>query len=293
MSQRESIAGTPRAAVLGSPIGHSLSPVLHRAAYAACGLDWRYDAIECDEAGLPGLLSRVRAEPGWRGLSLTMPLKIAALPLVDSASSGVRMVGALNTIVVSTTDGEASRLIGHNTDIAGIAGAVAETGTGSPNSAVVLGAGGTARAAVAALAGLGVQHVIVGARDVRKTDDLVRLGERLGITVMGTPWTDLGTALADTSLVVCTAPAGATDSLARAGSWPGGVPLVDVLYDPWPTALAAYALSTGSVVVGGMAVLAHQACEQFSLMTGIAGPLADMRTAGELALAGRHSASAS
>lgn len=277
----------PRAAVLGSPIAHSLSPVLHRAAYAATGLDWRYDAIECDEAGLPALLTRVRSEPGWRGLSLTMPLKIAAVPLVDAFDHEVDIVGALNTIIVSPQEGRPAHLMGHNTDVAGIVAAVMESGVQKVNGAVVLGAGGTARAAVAALAAFGLDGVIVAARDLSRTEGLVRMGKRLGIEVEGAPWSALPAELRVTDLVISTTPDGATDALAAPGIWPAGVPLVDVLYQPWPTELARYAALRGSVVVGGMAVLASQAAEQFALMSGLAPAREAMRAAGERALLAR------
>jgi shikimate dehydrogenase len=261
--------------------------VLHRAAYAATGLEWDYTAIECDEVSLPALLDRVRSEPGWRGLSLTMPLKVAALELVDDLTDDVRSVGALNTIVVSGHPGEAVRLAGHNTDIHGIREAVAETGV-VPDYAVVLGAGGTARAAVAALAESGALSVVVVARDVRRTEPLLELGERLGIDVEGAPWTSIREQLSSADFVIATTPAGATDFLADARFWPHRVPLVDVLYDPWPTRLAAYAASRGSAVVGGLSVLAHQAAAQFTLMSGWPAPLAVIRSAGEQALADRR-----
>src|SRR5919199_6153803 len=104
---------TRRAAVLGSPIGHSLSPVLHRAAFAALGLeDWDYTALECDEAALPGLLADL--DDSWRGLSLTMPLKRAVIPLLAGLSALARDVGAVNTVTWS--DGPGGRLpVGDNT----------------------------------------------------------------------------------------------------------------------------------------------------------------------------------
>ncbi|MEP7054496.1 MAG: shikimate dehydrogenase [Actinomycetota bacterium] len=290
MSERPSGTTRSRAAVLGSPIAHSLSPVLHHAAYAATGLDWDYSAIECDTASLPALLERVRSEPGWRGLSLTMPLKIAAVPLVDVVDSDVELVGALNTIVVAQQGDEAAQLVGHNTDVYGITAAIPETGIRDVESALVLGAGGTARAAIAALAGVGVRFVVVVARDVSRVDPLVRLGERIGVDVEGAPWSSVREQLSSAEFVIATTPAGATDFLATARFWPHGVPLLDVLYDPWPTELARYAASRGAPVVGGLSVLTHQAAQAFELMTGLSAPVEDMRTAGEQVLAGRRNA---
>src|SRR5215467_10248193 len=137
-----------KAAVLGSPIAHSLSPVLHRAAYWELGLDdWSYQAIDCDEAGLPALLDG--CGPDWAGLSLTMPLKRAVLPLLDRTEPPVTEVGAANTVVFA-----AEQRLGYNTDVLGIVRALACHGIGagaSPGQAAILGSGATAGAALAAL----------------------------------------------------------------------------------------------------------------------------------------------
>ena len=122
-----------RAAVLGSPIEHSLSPVLHTAAYAALGLtDWTYSAIECDEARLPALIASC-GRP-WAGLSLTMPLKRAVLPLLDRTEPLAAEVGGANTVVFA--GGERH---GYNTDVPGMVAALAEAGVTGPSSATILG----------------------------------------------------------------------------------------------------------------------------------------------------------
>ncbi|WP_045875667.1 shikimate dehydrogenase [Pseudofrankia sp. DC12] len=254
--------------MLGSPIGHSLSPVLHRAAYQALGLDdWSYTAIETDEAGLPGLLARVRSQPGWAGLSLTMPLKTAAVPLVDRLDASVEAVGALNTIVVEP----GASLTGCNTDIAGIRYAVRQVlGVAAvpPVRPLLLGAGGTARAAVAALAAVGVRRVGVVARRAAAVVPLTAIGARLGIEAVALPWETVAGGLPrGVDLVVATTPAGVTDQLAE-WAWPAGCPLVELLYHPWPTALAVTAYRAGARVGGGMVVLAAQAAEQVALFTG-------------------------
>ncbi|OHV33668.1 shikimate dehydrogenase [Pseudofrankia sp. EUN1h] len=288
--------------MLGSPIAHSLSPVLHQAGYHSLGLDdWSYTAIETDEATLPALLRQVRGEPGWAGLSLTMPLKTAAIELVDRLDESARLVGALNTIVVEP-DGT---LTGHNTDIAGIRHAIrqvlgvgrgpsgAETvlapslpagspatpdqpampalpraRTAPPVRALILGAGGTARAAVAALASVGVRRAGVIARRPAAVAPLAEIGERVGLTVTALPWEIVAGGLrSGPDLVVATTPEGVTDQLAE-WTWPAGCPLVELLYHPWPTALAVTAYRAGARVSGGMAVLAAQAAEQVTLFTG-------------------------
>jgi shikimate dehydrogenase len=271
-----------RAAVLGSPIAHSLSPVLHLAAYEALGLDWTYDAIECDEAALPAVLERLTARPEYAGLSLTMPLKARALALADHRAASAVQVGVANTLVI--TDG---RTTAHNTDVGGVVLALAEIGiTGPPNAPVVLGGGGTARAVLVALARLGAAGVTVAVRRSGAGADLVSLGETLGLEVTVAPWPGSYGELAGADLVVATTPVGATDALA-AGGWRGDLPLLDVLYHPWPTELARAAGDAGAPVVGGLAMLVGQAAEQVELMTGRPAPLAAMRVAGEAALAAR------
>lgn len=271
-----------RAAVLGSPIAHSLSPVLHRAAYAELGLDWTYDAVECAEDELAALLARVRADLAWVGLSLTMPLKTAVLPLLDEVHEPAVTVGAVNTVVLGS-----GRAVGHNTDVAGVSAALAELGTGVPVAGtVVLGGGGTARAVLAALARGGARDVVVVLRRPAGGPELAELGARVGAAVRVVPWDQAAAAVAAASLVVATTPAGVTDKLAACG-WPGRAPLLDVLYAPWPTALAGAAAAAGVPVVGGLPVLVGQAAEQVILMTGRPAPVAAMRAAGEKALAAR------
>src|SRR6516164_7324334 len=159
-----------KAAVLGSPIGYSLSPVLHQAAYQALGLaGWSYEAIECDEAHLPALLAG--CGPDWAGLSLTMPLKRVVLPLLDSLDPLGAEVGAANTVVFG-----AGQRHGHNTDVPGMIAALAEAGvTGLPGPATVLilGGGATACSALAAARGLGAARATAAVRDPARTGDLV------------------------------------------------------------------------------------------------------------------------
>ncbi|MEU3355483.1 shikimate dehydrogenase [Streptomyces sp. NPDC037389] len=270
-----------RAAVLGSPIAHSLSPVLHRAAYAELGLgEWTYDRFEVDEGALPAFLAGLG--PGWAGLSLTMPLKRAVIPLLDDVSATARSVEAVNTVVL-TDDG---RRLGDNTDIPGIAAALRERGVETVGSAAILGAGATASSALAALARICTGEVTAYVRSAERAAEMREWGERLGVPVRTADWSRAAEALT-APLVVATTPAGATDALA------GSVPerpgtLFDVLYEPWPTPLAAAWDGRGGTVLGGLDLLVHQAVLQVELMTGRApAPLAAMRAAGEAALAAR------
>jgi shikimate dehydrogenase len=257
-----------RAAVLGSPVGHSLSPALHGAAYEALGLaGWAYERVECAEEGLAPFLADLGSE--WAGLSLTMPLKRVALGLADTASDLAVAVGAANTMLF----GPSGRHV-DNTDVPGMVDALREAGVTRVESAVVLGAGGTAQAALAALAELGERAPTVVVRDLGRARALLDTAERLGVDVTLRRWDGDGV-LRDADVVVSTVPKGAADTLAVR---PGGV-LFDVVYDPWPTPLAATALAAGCRIVSGLDLLLHQAGHQVRLMTGRPAPLDAMRAA--------------
>ncbi|MFB7469083.1 shikimate dehydrogenase [Streptomyces sp. NPDC056224] len=270
-----------RAAVLGSPIGHSLSPALHRAAYEELGLDdWSYDRFEIDEAALPAFVTGLG--PEWAGLSLTMPLKRAIIPLLDEISDTAASVETVNTVVL-TRDG---RRLGDNTDIPGMIAALHERGIEKVPSAAVLGAGATASSALAALSRICSGEVTAYVRSRARADEMRQWGERLGVPVRTADWSRAAEALA-APLVIATTPAGTTDALAPFVPDAAGT-LFDVLYDPWPTALAAAWDRRGGKVVGGLDLLVHQAVLQVEQMTGrTPGPLAAMRAAGERALAAR------
>ncbi|WP_448321493.1 shikimate dehydrogenase [Streptomyces sp. CO7] len=270
-----------RAAVLGSPIAHSLSPELHRAAYAALGLDgWTYDRFEVDEAALPGFVEGLG--PEWAGLSLTMPLKRAVIPLLDSVTETAASVEAVNTVVF-TEDG---RRVGDNTDIPGMVAALRERGVEKVETAAVLGAGATASSALAALTRICDGEITVYVRSEARAAEMREWGARLKADVRIAPWDAAAEAL-HAPLVIATTPAGSTGALAEAVPARPGT-LFDVLYEPWPTALAARWSAAGGPVVGGLDLLVHQAVLQVEQMTGRSpGPLAAMREAGERALAAR------
>ncbi|MBV7673741.1 shikimate dehydrogenase [Streptomyces halstedii] len=276
-----SAEGHRRAAVLGSPIAHSLSPVLHRAAYAELGLDtWSYDRFEIDEAALPGFVEGL--DTSWAGLSLTMPLKRAVIPLLDRISETAASVEAVNTVVL-TEDG---RRTGDNTDIPGMVAALRERGVEKVESAAILGAGATASSALAALATLCAGPVTAYVRSAARADEMRGWGERLGVDVRTADWADAAQGLR-APLVIATTPAGTTDALASAVPGAPGT-LFDVLYEPWPTVLASRWAGAGAAVVGGLDLLVHQAVLQVERMTGRDAPLAVMRAAGEAALAARE-----
>ena len=269
-----------RCGVIGSPIRHSLSPLLHRAAYAEAGLDWTYEAHQVDWAGLASFLAGL--DDSWRGLSLTMPLKRAVLPLLDEISPLAAQAGAVNTVVL-----EGGRRVGHNTDVTGAVAAVRERVRQPVRTAVVLGGGATAAAVLLALADLGCRTILLVVRDAARAQPTAQVGARLpgAPTVQVAQFDAVGPELAgQADILVSTIPADAQQALALPLA--GEVPtLFDVVYDPWPTPLDRLARSQGQTFVSGLDLLAHQAVGQFQLMTGLQmSPLGTMRAAAERAL---------
>ena len=265
-----------RAAVLGKPIAHSLSPVLHRAAYHALGLsEWRYAAYECDEAELPKVVGSLDDE--WAGLSLTMPLKRAALEVATSVSPRAAAIGAANTLVLSDGLDAAAELFAENTDASGIVDALRAAGVRRITRPIVLGAGGTAQAAVAALAELSDGPIELMVREPQRARPARETAERIGVEVQVTRLSEADH-LPDADVVISTIPAAAAASFA-ALPWRPSTVVFDVLYDPWPTPLAEGAFSHGCSVISGLELLLHQAGHQVALITGKPAPLAAMRAA--------------
>jgi shikimate dehydrogenase len=267
-----------RCAVLGDPVEHSLSPALHRAAYAATGLAWEYDAHRVRAGELAGFVGGL--DGSWRGLSLTMPLKREAVGLADTLSATARRAAAVNTLVLG------DRLAGDNTDVPGAAAALTERGVREVGVATILGGGATATSVGLALADLGAREIHVLVRDAaRAAETAARLeahprGPRVEVDAL-----DTGKVRGE--VVVSTIPAAAQDDglVARCADVPA---VFDVVYDPWPTPLAAAAAASGGVLVSGLDLLVHQAVIQFELFTGVTAPLDAMRAAGERALAERR-----
>ena len=264
--------------VLGDPVAHSLSPALHRAAYAELGLDWTYDAHRVASGGLGEFLAGLDAQ--WRGLSLTMPLKREALPLVDRVTDRARQAGAVNTVVL---EDDGTR-VGDNTDLPGAAAAVRERTTIPLATATILGGGATATSIGLALAEVGVRSIAVAVRDAARAAETVAAlrAHPAAPDVVVSP---LGEAPIAVDVLVSTIPATAQtpELVARCAD----VPVVfDALYDPWPTPLVAAAADR--TVVGGLDLLVHQAVLQVELFTGRTVAVDVLREAGERALAARH-----
>jgi shikimate dehydrogenase len=277
-----------RAAVLGQPVAHSLSPVLHRAAYAALGFtDWTYDLVECDEQHLAEYVNSRGHD--WAGLSLTMPLKRAVLPLLDHVDHLAAATGGVNTVVLRP-EGR----YGYNTDVQGIVDALTEAGAPAPGSVTIIGAGATACSALAAVGELGARGADVILRDPARAGGLRATADRLGLPIRLCPFAALyAPDAAVPDLLISTVPAGAADDYAQRLRLTRRAPVtvMDVVYHPWPTPLATAAQEAGAIVASGYAMLLHQAAAQVELMTGKPAPLEAMREAGEQELARRAAAS--
>ena len=279
----------PWAAVIGSPIAHSLSPVIHRAAWERLGLagDWEYRSAEVDRGGLGAFIAGL--DPQCRGLSVTMPCKQAVMQLMDVVDPLAAAVGAVNTVVPG-----AGVLTGFNTDVHGITTAIAEAraarGMGPARSACVLGARATASSALAALGALGVTRTTVVARRFSGPGSVVAAAARMGVgidQVLIGDTTRAGAALA-ADIVVSTLPAGAADPLAALVRPGGHQCLLDVVYAPRDTALRRAFEAGGAVIAEGTEMLIHQGAQQVRLMTGRDPDTGVMRAALEAEVASRE-----
>jgi shikimate dehydrogenase len=262
---------TFKAAVLGHPISHSKSPALHRAAYARLGVDIGYSAIDVTVPELPAFMEAVRGEHGWRGLSVTMPLKAAMVAEVDEVRGVAGILGVVNTVVFES-NGTSTRRIGYNTDVAGIVNAVKHAGVASAPSAVILGGGGTAAAAIAALKDLGAPSADVYVRDTGRAAEARAAAEGVGLPVRVLPLSGAARAMAGADVVISTLPPRGADALAdELAGLNAGTPgvLLDVAYDPWPSRIASVWQGGGGAVVPGLEMLLDQAVEQVRLFSGL------------------------
>jgi len=271
-----------RCAVLGDPIEHSLSPVLHRAAYAELGMDWSYEAVRVPAGGLEAFLEGLDAD--WRGVSLTMPLKREVVPLLTSQDQWTRVSGVANTLLLDDRGGRH----GLNTDVPGAEAALAQATDARLRQAVVLGGGATAASVLLALAERGLEQATLVVREPARATETIRAVSRHArpLPVVVVSLAALRTVGGD--VVVSTIPPAAqTDAVLGAVR---DVPVVfDVVYDPWPTPLAAQASAHGHTVVGGLDLLLWQAVDQVRAMTGrFDVPVDAMRRAAEAGLAERR-----
>lgn len=253
-----------RLAVLGSPITHSRSPALHRAAYAVLGLDWEYQAVEVDSAGLSEFIAS--RTPDWRGLSLTMPLKREVMPLLDRADPLAELTGAANTVLFAGND-DARSLVGFNTDVFGITQSLRDAGVERLTTVRMLGAGATAASALVAAAQLGARRAVVSARSSHKLIALIELGEGLGVDVHAARPDGVDDGIIPEA-VISTLPGGAEHAYRFDEGTRRSAVLFDVAYDPWPSPLATAWLEVGGRVVPGIEMLVNQALMQVRIFVG-------------------------
>lgn len=248
-----------RAGVVGSPIRHSLSPAMHRAAYAALGLDWRYDAVDVAAGELAEFVAGL--DESWQGLSVTMPGK------VEAAALGVRHDEVTGTLGVANTlirDGDT--WVAANTDVPGALNALHAVGVRTAQTVRIIGAGATATSMLLVASKLGASRIELVVRDRERALATLALAGRLGLDADASLLSEpVGEPM---DVVVNTAPglpfAGRTHEFVGATR----VCVFDVLYDPWPSPLLESAQSEGVAVVSGLDLLAHQAALQVHLMTG-------------------------
>lgn len=273
------------AAVIGSPIVHSLSLVIHRAAWEQLGIDgWEYRRAEVTEKSLPTFIGQL--DESFRGLSVTMPCKQAVMPLLDAIDPLASAVGAVNTVVPS-----AGMFAGFNTDVTGIASAIrracSHSGVPVPSSALVLGARATASSALAALGELGITTTTVAARRFGGPGSVISAASRLGVSVEQVMWSDVSavaSAAARADVLISTLPAGVADPIASCLAPREGQILLDVIYSPRDTALRTTFEKAGGVVAEGTDMLVYQGAAQVQLMTGRSPDPAVMRHALEAEL---------
>jgi shikimate dehydrogenase len=242
------------------------------AAYRALGLDgWTYDRIECGADELPGVVNGLGSD--WVGVSVTMPGKFAALRFADESTDRAVLVGSANTLLRTAHGWRAD-----NTDVDGVKGALGAEGSVT-GAAVVAGSGGTAPAAIVALTELGVTDITIAARNPDKAAGLVGLASRVGARARFCDLTgdSVGDAVASAQVLVSTLPADV--AAVYADEFAAAPVLLDAIYNPWPTPLAAAVSAAGGRVIGGLQMLLHQAFAQVEQFTGLPAPRAAMEAA--------------
>ncbi|MDP3208433.1 MAG: shikimate dehydrogenase [Rhodoglobus sp.] len=252
--------GRTHLAVLGSPISHSKSPAIHRAAFGVLALNWTYEAIEVSGSQIADFVAS--RDETWRGLSLTMPLKRDVLPALHWRDELVEVVGGANTVLLSANGAR-----GYNTDVQGVIASFAEVGVSSLSYVHLLGAGATAASVLVAVARLGATRVLISARTPAKAADLIALGRTLGVEVVVRAWGVMDRSMMVPDAVISTLPGGECD-LVFAEPIRAQSVLFDVAYDPWPSDLAASWDAAGGTVISGLDLLINQAVGQLRLFVG-------------------------
>ncbi len=283
-------AQTQLVGIIGWPITHSLSPMMHNAAFAHLGLNWRYVPLPVREADI-GMALRGLAALGFRGVNITVPHKTSVMPYLSSITDAAQTVGAVNTIRVDRSNGQ---LTGLNTDMSGFLTDLAVNGVSisSGTRVVILGAGGAARACAAGLVRSGANVTLVNRTFERSQEvvEFLRKGwPKSTVSAVSVDW--LHDVLADCKLIVNTTSVGLWPET-KASPWPAGVSfppnvtLYDTVYRPLQTQLMRDAAQAGARVIGGIGMLVYQGAAAFEAWTGKPAPIAVMRQVAEAALSG-------
>ncbi len=257
--------------VIGAPIGHSLSPSIQNAALRAAGLDYVYTALPVRAGALTSAVHGLR-DAGYVGFNVTIPFKTEIIPLMDDLSEDVRRIQAMNAVVI----GEDGRMVGHNTDVVGFLAGFAERGIAlTGKKAVLIGAGGAARAALWGLLRSGVRSVVIGVRNAAKgtalAADFAADGDVRAVSFDDTAWI---AACSDADIVVQTTPLGMTPHTAEmppvdtAAMNPAAV-VYDLIYTPAETRFLREARAQGCETINGEIMLVAQGAEAFTLWTGV------------------------
>jgi shikimate dehydrogenase len=252
-----------RAGVLGSPISHSLSPLLHATAYKELGIAYSYEAIKIESGGLSDFIATL--DSSWTGFSLTMPLKEEAVVLADVVDDVAAQINSANTLNRRDGKWEAS-----STDVMGFTTALQMHEVPISGHVVILGAGATARAAAAACDGL-ANHITIVNRSIKRIEAMSAAVQLSQLSFV--EWSGVSI-IEDADLVISTTPAGITDSM----ELPSNVraPFFEALYKPWPTITSSEWAKRGGFVIDGLDLLIHQGMAQMEIFSGVRFDNADM-----------------
>lgn len=267
-SEPTGAVGSARLAVLGDPILHSKSPQLHMAAYRALGLDWEYFRWQVPAGNLNEALS-TRGQ-GWRGVSVTAPLKSEALSFAVHQDAFATQTAAVNTLVFDALDPNACAR-GFNTDVYGIIEAFSEVGCDRVSTAQIIGSGDTAASAAVAAIAMGATHIEIAARRPEAAKTLAeslasRTTESVEFTAVPLSTGSRNDWQPHSDIIIDTVPGGVPISVASLAH--DATTVLSAAYDPWPTQFAASMQRLGAQVISGEAMLLHQAVYQVRLFTG-------------------------
>ena len=278
-----------RLGIIGHPISHSISPLFQQAALDAIGFDGAYEAWDVAPDGVGEFVAGLRS-PGTLGINVTVPHKEAVIPFLDEVDDWASTAGAVNTIV--NRDG---RLTGHNTDGIGFLRALREGAGFDPRGrdVLVLGAGGSARGVVYALARAGIAQLFIANRTLERAERLVGIAIDSGVAAEAMALSDASSATGEVALIVNCTSMGMVHGPDENGSplsapdIPSTVLVNDLVYNPLETPLLREAARAGAATLGGIQMLVYQGAASFEMWTGHDAPVAVMLEAATAAMRAR------